>query len=123
MALQQLRPRVGLILHSAWGSQFAGAAYRQLLASHGLVPSISPPGKSHDAVLIESLSSSLKYELIHHRRFASRTAARTPLFDYIETFHNRSRPHSSLDYVSPWCRVRHPLLRAEQIGAWLTTAI
>jgi transposase InsO family protein len=101
LALSQRRPARSLILHSDRGSQFASAAYRQLLAEHGLVASMSRPGNCYDNAFIESFWSSLKYELVYHRRFATRAEARTAIFDYIETFYNRSRLHSSLAYRSP----------------------
>ncbi len=101
MALAQRRPAQSLILHSDRGSQFASAAYRQLLAEHGLVASMSRPGNCYDNAFIESFWSSLKYELVYHHRFATRAQARTAIFDYIETFYNRTRLHSSLDYQSP----------------------
>ncbi|MEO6971063.1 MAG: IS3 family transposase, partial [Chthoniobacterales bacterium] len=31
----------------------------------------------------------------------SKAAASTAIFDYLETFYNRKRLHSSLDYLSP----------------------
>lgn len=101
MAIQQRRPRPSLIVHSDRGSQFAAAAYRQLLASHKLVPSMSRKGNCYDNAFIESFWSSLKYETVYHHRFATRAEARTAIFDYIETFYNRTRLHSSLGYVSP----------------------
>ena len=101
MALAQRRPAQSLILHSDRGSQFASAAYRQLLAEHGLIASMSRPGNCYDNAFIESFWSTLKYELVYHHRFATRAQARTAIFDYIETFYNRTRLHSSLDYQSP----------------------
>ena len=101
MALLQRRPRPNLILHSDRGSQFASAAYRHLLAQHGLVASMSRPGNCYDNAFIESFWSSLKYEVVYHQRFASFAAARTAIFHYIETFYNRTRLHSSLAYRSP----------------------
>ena len=101
MALKQRRPERSLILHSDRGSQFASAAYRQLLAQHGLVASMSRPDNCYDNAFIESFWSSLKYELVYHQRFATRAEARTAIFDYIETFYNRTRLHSSLAYRSP----------------------
>ena len=101
MALSQRRPAHSLILHSDRGSQFASAAYRQLLAQHGLLASMSRPGNCYDNAFIESFWSSLKYELVYHHRFATRADARTAIFDYIETFYNRTRLHSSLAYTSP----------------------
>jgi transposase InsO family protein len=102
MALNQRRPASTLILHSDRGSQFASAAYRKLLAQHGLIASMSRPGNCYDNAFIESFWSSLKYELVYHRRFATRAEARTAIFDYIETFYNRTRLHSSLAYQSPF---------------------
>ena len=101
MALAQRRPRNPLIIHSDRGSQFASAAYRHLLTQHGLVPSMARKGNCYDNAFIESFWSSLKYELVYHRRFATLAEARTAIFDYIETFYNRTRLHSSLDYLSP----------------------
>jgi len=54
----------------------------------------------HNA-FIESFWSSLKYELVYHHRFATLAEARSAIFHYIETFYNRTRLHSSLDYQTP----------------------
>jgi len=101
MALSQRRPTGPLILHSDRGSQFASAAYRQLLAQHRLLASMSRKGNCYDNAFIESFWSSLKYELVYHHRFVTLTQARTAIFDYIETFYNRTRLHSSLGFCSP----------------------
>jgi transposase InsO family protein len=50
---------------------------------------------------MESFWSSLEYEVVYHRKFATRSEARPAIFDYIESFYNRTRPHSSLGYQSP----------------------
>jgi putative transposase len=101
MALAQRRPVKPLIIHSDRGAQFASAAYRQTLAQHGLLASMARKGNCYDNAFIESFWSSLKYELVYHHRFATLAQARTAVFDYIETFYNRTRLHSSLDYQSP----------------------
>jgi transposase InsO family protein len=62
---------------------------------------MSRPGNCYDNAFIESFWSSLKYEVVYHQRFASFAQARTGIFHYIETFHNRTRLHSSLAYRSP----------------------
>jgi putative transposase len=62
---------------------------------------MSRTGNCYDNAFIESFWSSLKYEVVYHHRFATRAAARTAIFDYIETFYNRTRLHSSLAYLSP----------------------
>ena len=101
MALTQRRPVKSLIVHSDRGAQFASAPYRQTLAQHGLLASMARKGNCYDNAFIESFWSSLKYELVYHHRFATLTEARTAVFDYIETFYNRLRLHSSLAYQTP----------------------
>lgn len=101
MALRQRKPARGLIHHSDRGVQYASANYRATLADHGLVASMSRKGNCYDNAAMEAFWSSLKNELVHRRRFATRAEARTAIFDYIEAFYNRSRRHSSLGYQSP----------------------
>ena len=101
MALAQRRPSQPLIIHSDRGAQFASAAYRQLLAQHGLTASMSRKGNCYDNAFVESFWSSLKYELVYDHRFSTFAQARTAIFDYIEIFYNRIRLHSSLAYLSP----------------------
>jgi putative transposase len=99
--LMQRRPITPLIVHSDRGTQFASAAYRHTLAQHGLLASMARKGNCYDNAFIESFWSSLKYELVYHNRFASIAEARTAVFNYIETFYNRTRLHSNLAYQSP----------------------
>lgn len=101
MAIDQRRPKPGLIVHSDRGAQYASTDYRQLLLRHGLVASMSRKGNCYDNAFVESFWSSLKYETVYHRKFATREAARAELFEYIEIFYNRTRLHSSLGYMSP----------------------
>ena len=58
-------------------------------------------GSALDNAVSESFVATLKCELFHHRRFPTREAARSAIFEYLEAFYNRRRPHSSLGYVSP----------------------
>jgi putative transposase len=101
MALTQRRPVKSLIVHSDRGAQFASATYRQILTQHGLLASMARKGNCYDNAFVESFWSTLKYELVYHRRFATLGEARTAIFDYIETFYNPLRLHSSLAYHSP----------------------
>ena len=50
---------------------------------------------------MESFWGSLKNELVHHRRYATRTEAQEEITEYIEIFYNRQRRHSRLGDVSP----------------------
>lgn len=55
----------------------------------------------YDNALMESFWSSLKRELVHRVQFATRQAARTAIFEWIEVFYNRERLHSALGFKSP----------------------
>jgi putative transposase len=101
MALHQRRPAVGVLHHSDRGCQYASAAYRQVLADHGCLASMSRKGNCYDNAAMEAFWSTLKHELIYRHSFATRAAATTAIFDYIESFYNRSRLHSALGFKSP----------------------
>ncbi|OAM87282.1 IS3 family transposase [Termitidicoccus mucosus] len=101
MAVAQRRPAPALIVHSDRGSQFASAAFRGTLRANQLVASMSRKANCYDNAHMESFWSSLKYEVVYHRKFATRGEARSAIFDYIESFYNRTRLHSSLAYQSP----------------------
>lgn len=50
---------------------------------------------------MESLSATLKKELVHNRQFRTHEEARTAVFGWIEVWYQRTRIHSALGYVSP----------------------
>ena len=56
---------------------------------------------AYDNAVAESFFASLTKDLLHRQQLRNRAEARTALFDYIETFYNRNRPHSTLNYLSP----------------------
>lgn len=101
MAIARRQPTSAVIVHSDRGAEFASGVYRKTLASHGLIASMSRTGNCYDNAHIESFWSSLKHELIYRQRFGSRAEARSAIFDYIESFYNRRRLHSSIGYQSP----------------------
>ncbi len=43
----------------------------------------------------------MKAELVSNLEFPSPRAAKTAIFEYLETFYNTRRLHSSLGYMSP----------------------
>ena len=101
MALLHRQPPAGLLFHSDRGVQYASGDCRQALQAAQLVPSMSRKGNCYDNATMESFWSTLKLELIYRRDFASRDQAHTEIFDYIESFYNRQRSHSALNYLSP----------------------
>jgi putative transposase len=101
MALGTRRPPPGLLHHSDQGVQYACTEYRALLAAHGIRASMSRRGDCWDNAVAESFFATLEVELILRRVWPTRDAARRAIFQYIETWYNRRRRHSTLDYVSP----------------------
>jgi putative transposase len=58
-------------------------------------------GRALDNAMAESFVSTLKAELVGRLEFPTRQAARTAIFEYLETFYNTRRLHSPLGYRSP----------------------
>jgi len=69
---------------------------------------------AYDNAVAESFFASLTKDLLRRRPLHSRAEARTAVFDYIETFYNPIRLHSTLDYRSP---VDYEKMREEQQAA------
>ena len=91
----------GLIFHSDRGSQYASYEFQKILWKHGIRSSMSRKGDCWDNAVVESFFSTIKTELIFHKKYQTRKQARRDIFEYIEIFYNRIRLHSSLDYKSP----------------------
>ncbi len=101
MACIQRQPEPGLLFHSDRGVQYASQDYRRAMETSGALASMSRSGNCYDNAAMESFWSTLKQELVYRRVFATRAQARQAIFDYIETFYNRQRLHSTLNYMSP----------------------
>ena len=101
MALGRRGPVPGLIHHSDRGSQYAGTEYRKLIKKAKLTQSMSRKGQCLDNAPMESFFASLKKELVYPQRFKTRAEAKAAIFEYIEVFYNRQRPHSAIRYQTP----------------------
>jgi transposase InsO family protein len=91
----------GVIFHSDRGSQYTSAEFAAVCAGHGVRQSMGRTGVCWDNAAAESFLSTLKRELV--RRFRWRTAKelKRGLFQWIETWYNRRRLHSSIGYRPP----------------------
>jgi transposase InsO family protein len=101
MAFATRKPKPGLLHHSDRGGQYLSAAYQHLLDEHGARCSMSRPGNCLDNAAVESFFHTLKTELVYQQHYRTREQARLAIFEYIESFYNRTRLHSTLDYRSP----------------------
>lgn len=101
MALRSRTILSSLIVHSDRGVQYAAGDYRQLLHDWSVTPSMSAKGNCYDNAVAESFFATLKKELVHRRAYRTRDEARTSIFNYIESYYNRERMHSTLNYATP----------------------
>ena len=99
-AIGDRKPTVGLLFHSDRGSQYASAEFRTVLKANGMQQSMSGKGDCWDNSVVESFFGTMKSELCDPI-WETRVAARDAVFDYIETWYNRKRRHSTIGYLSP----------------------
>lgn len=101
MAVWRRQPAPGLIHHSDQGVQYTALSFGKRLEEAGIVASMGRVGSALDNAISESFVSTLKSELVSRVELPTRQIARTTLFEYLESFYNRRRLHSSLGYRSP----------------------
>ncbi len=94
-------PGLPAIHHSDRGCQYTSKEHRTLLAQNGISQSMSRRANCHDNATMESFWATLKAECFGATVPDTRQHASTMIFDYIETFYNPTRLHSSLGYLSP----------------------
>jgi len=97
------RPVVApLLFHSDRGVQYACNEFKDCILKNKLVTqSMSRKGNCWDNAVAESFFKTLKSEWVNHNRFTTRKHAQMALFEYIETWYNTRRRHSSLGYLTP----------------------
>jgi putative transposase len=101
LAVARRRPGVGLVHHSDQGSQYVSLTFGERCRDAGVQLSMGSKGDAYDNPVAESFFASLEKDLLRRRSFPTRQEARTAVFDYIETFYNPIRLHSTLGYLSP----------------------
>jgi putative transposase len=101
-AVQRRRPPRGVLHHSDRGSQYVDDDYLKALALAGMERSMSRAGNCYDNAAMESFWSTFKSDTgLDESIPPSRRETELAVFDYIETFYNPTRRHSSLGYLSP----------------------
>jgi putative transposase len=101
MALAKRRPSPGLIHHSDKGSQYVSLIFGHTAREAEIAISMGATGDAYDNALAETFFATLKKELIHRYSWPTRRKLQSAVFDYIETFYNHQRRHSTLGYLSP----------------------
>lgn len=87
-----------LLFHSDRGIQYACKEFTNYLKANPLVTqSMSRKGNCWDNAVAESFFKTIKTELIYHHKYKTRMEAELQIFEYIETWYNRVRRHSTLN--------------------------
>jgi putative transposase len=100
LAVKRLNKTSGGILHSDQGWQYQMAAYRQILAEHGIIQSMSRKGNCLDNAAMESFFGRLKTECFYGREFNTREEIVNAVRDYLD-YYNHRRIQLKLKGLSP----------------------
>jgi len=102
MAIERRRPAKGqTIIHSDRGSQYTSHEFRGLALANGLIPSVGHTGICYDNAMAESFNATIKKELIHLHTWPALGKVKSAVFEYIEAYYNRKRPHTRIGNLSP----------------------
>lgn len=100
MAVKAREINEDLIFHSDRGIQYACTAFTNILNTyHGLVrQSMSRMGNCCNIAVAESFFKTLKTEWIYKHKYQLRSLAQLSIFYWIETWYNKRRRHSALNF-------------------------
>ena len=91
----------GAVFHSDRGSQYTSRMVARWAEAHDVRLSCGRTGSCHDNAVAESFFATLKNEMYHLRSFPTRAEARFAVVEFIESYYNRSRPHSTVGWRIP----------------------
>jgi len=95
------RPKRGLLFHSDRGTQYCSKKFRNVLKSQKMIQSMSRKGNCWDNACAETFFRSLKVEWFYDEGNLKRKEVKNLIFEYIEIFYNKFRPHYSLGLKTP----------------------
>ena len=101
MAIARRRPPAGVIFHSDRGTQYTSEQFDRYCNKHKIRRSLGRTGICYDNAVAESFFATYKKELIHTRPWPTLKTLKKETFDWIETYYNTTRRHSTLEYLTP----------------------
>ena len=99
-AMRQCENLQGVIHHSDRGVQYSSGAYRELLASRGMLSSMAQAGNPYENAIAERINGIFKQEFGFDGIFATLQAVQRALSEAIALYNTRRR-HQSLGYRVP----------------------
>ena len=91
----------GMIFHSDLGSQYTSNEYEKILLENNVKHSYSKKGYPYDNASMESFNAILKKEEVNVNTYTTFKEAKLAIFEFIESWYNNTRIHSTLDYKTP----------------------
>ena len=89
------------IFHSDRGSQYTSNDYEELLNTLKIKHSYSKKGCPYDNASMESFNTILKKEEVNVNNYETFEDAKLAIFEFIESWYNNIRIHSTLGYITP----------------------
>lgn len=83
------------------GAQYTSRLLAQWAHDNNVRLSCSRTGNRYDNAVAESFFAKLKNEMYYRTSFATRAQAKMAVIEFIETYYNRKRPHSTIGYQIP----------------------
>ena len=101
MAIIHRAPPAGVIFHSDRGCQYTSSEFDIYCRKHEIRRSLGKTGICYDNAVSESFFATYKKELVHTRPWPTLKDLKAATFDWIETYYNTIRRHSTLEYLTP----------------------
>ena len=90
----------GVLFHTDQGGEYTGNLFVNACRSAGVTQSMGRTGSALDNAVSESFNSTLEFELLSRRHFATREQARRAVAAFIDEY-NTDRRHSTNAMLSP----------------------
>ena len=90
----------GVVFHSDKGGEYTGDLFAGACKALGVVQSMGRVGSALDNAAAESFNSTLEWELLSRRHFATKDQARREVARFIDSY-NHTRRHSSCEMKPP----------------------
>ena len=103
----------GVIFHSDKGGEYTADMFAKTCEVLGVVQSMGRVGSALDNAAAESFNSTLEFELLSRRHFATKAQARSEVAAFIDNYNHRRR-HSSCEMKPPVVYEQILADRAEQ---------
>lgn len=100
-AIQNREITKDMIFHSDLGSQYTSNDYENLLEKLNIRHSYSKKGCPYDNASMESFNAILKKEEVNVNTYETFKEAKLAIFEFIESWYNNQRIHSSIEYMTP----------------------